>query len=209
VTDWREWHGHYDRPGSALARRLVVVRRRISEALAALGERPLRIVSLCAGDGRDLLPELAISRDQHHRAVLVEKNEGLAADAKRRVSGLGLDNVVVIVGDAGEPSTFAEHLPVDLLLLCGIFGNISEHEIRVTIAAVPAMLIHGGFVVWTRGKKPGEDIRPMVRRWFVDEGLEEVAFDGDPEPFGVGVARLLTEPDQARKLPDRLFTFLR
>ena len=42
--------------------------------------------------------------------------------------------------DAGDTSAFADELPVDLLLLCGIFGNISEADIRATVSAVPAML---------------------------------------------------------------------
>ncbi len=91
--------------------------------------------------------------------------------------------------DAGDPSAFTDVLPVDLLLLCGIFGNISAADIRVTVGAVPAMLAAGGTVIWTRGRYQGTDLRPVVRGWFTDAGLTELTFDGEPEPFGVGVAR--------------------
>ena len=106
-------------------------------------------------------------------------------------------------------ATFVDVLPVELLLLCGIFGNISIADIRATIAAVPSMLSPGGTVIWTRGRSPDEDLRPTIRRWFADAGLSEVAFDGDPERFGVGVARKGTEAPSTSPTTTRLFTFLR
>ena len=46
------------------------------------------------------------------------------------------------------------------------------------------------------------------RGWFVDAGLREVAFDGEPESFGVGVARAAAAPPPRQQpLPDRLFRF--
>ena len=81
--------------------------------------------------------------------------------------------------------------PVDLLLLCGIFGNISDDDVHATVHTVPSLLRTGGTVIWTRGHLDRPvDLRPVIRGWFAEVGLTEVAFDGDPEPFGVGVARL-------------------
>jgi Putative methyltransferase len=209
MADWVMWHGQYERADSSLARRLVVVRRRIGHALASLQPgQPLHILSLCAGDGRDLLPELAGSGRRYDRATLVEWNATLAARATQGAEELGLDHVVVIAGDAGRSATFADLLPVDLLLLCGIFGNISDDDIRATVAATRAMLTAGGIVVWTRGKSD-RDIRPVVRGWFAEEGLEELSFDGDPEPFGIGVSRLAAPAAPTPALPERLFTFTR
>jgi hypothetical protein len=97
---------------------------------------------------------------------------------------------------------------VDLLLLCGIFGNISRADISATIAAVPSMVAQGGTVIWTRGWFADEDLRPTIRRWFVEAGLTEVSFDGDPERFGVGVARITSyKPSQFSAA--RLFHFIR
>jgi len=100
-------------------------------------------------------------------------------------------------------------LPVDLLLLCGIFGNISTADIHATVTAVPSMLATGGTVIWTRGWFAHEDLRPTIRDWFAHAGLNEVAFDGDPERFGVGVASASNEPASKRIVPSRLFTFTR
>jgi hypothetical protein len=59
VKDWLAWHEGYDDPSSSLARRLEVVRRRLGAVLdAAAGERR-QLLSLCAGDGRDVIPVLA------------------------------------------------------------------------------------------------------------------------------------------------------
>ena len=37
MADWVGWHARYDDPDSTQSRRLVVVRRRVGEALDALG----------------------------------------------------------------------------------------------------------------------------------------------------------------------------
>lgn len=52
-----------------------------------------------------------------------------------------------------------------------------------------------------------DDPREEVRRWFVDEGMAEVSFDGAPETYGVGVKRVtVSRPDQLDEA--RLFSFV-
>ena len=105
------------------------------------------------------------------------------------------------------PASTTTGLPVDVLLLCGIFGNISDAGIQTTIGAAPSLVVGGGVVIWTRGGfEP--DLRPRVRGWFTEAGHEEIAFDGDPETFGVGVKRVARHRGVG-PLPPRLFTFLR
>jgi hypothetical protein len=58
ARDWHAWHDEYDDPASSLSRRLVVVRRQVDAILRAR-PGPTRLVSMCAGDGRDVLPVLA------------------------------------------------------------------------------------------------------------------------------------------------------
>lgn len=206
--DWRVWHDAYADPASAQSRRLAVVRRRIGEALDA-SAGPVSILSLCAGDGRDLVPELAARPGRAVSAVLVELDEHLADGARARVAAAGV-NVEVRTADAGSTRTFADVVPVDLLLLCGIFGNVTGADIRRTVDAVPALLTPGGTAIWTRGRFADGDLRPQVRRWFVEAGMEEVAFDGAPERFGVGVARAGDADRPVRRhapVPARLFAF--
>ena len=100
-------------------------------------------------------------------------------------------------------------LPVDLLLLCGIFGNVPDEDIRRIVAAVPLLLAPGGIVIWTRGRCDGPDLRPAVRAWFRKAGLSEIAYDEEAEGYGVGVARAGDDAPRAAAIPDPLFTFVR
>jgi hypothetical protein len=208
MTDWTEWHRSYDDPSTSLARRLVVVQRRLVEAAVALQPGLHRVLSLCAGDGRDVIPVLAEARLRPApQTMLVELDPVLSTAARRRASAAGLESVEVIEGDAATTGLYARLAPIDLLLLCGIFGNVSDDDIRTTIGAAAALLRDGGRVVWTRGSTD-PDLRPSIRKWFEDAGFDEVSFDGDPEPFGVGVGQRRPDAD-APPLPPRLFTFLR
>ncbi|MCZ7588179.1 MAG: hypothetical protein M5U27_04810 [Gaiella sp.] len=209
TTDWLAWHRDYEDPSSQLSRRLVVVRRRVGESLDALGADARRVLSLCAGTGGDLLPELAARPRLSPETLLVEANAELVDAARAAAASAALDHVRVRCADAGRLASFADVLPVDLLLLCGIFGNLSGRDIQRTVSAAPGMLRRGALVVWTRGRFEGEDLRPTVRRWFVDTGFDEVAYDGEPESYGVGVARWAGPGPGGREVPERLFTFVR
>lgn len=207
MTDWHEWHGHYDDQDSSLSRRLKVVQRRLDE-LVSSEVRMQRILSLCAGDGRDILPVLARHADEHRpEAVLVELDAALAAAAERRAAASGVA-ATVVTGDAGLTVTWQTTVPVDLLMLCGIFGNISEADIRKTIDAAGAMLEPGGSVIWTRGYLTHEDLRPRIRHWFSEAGFTECSFDSELTGYGVGVHRL-TSNTPATPIPARLFSFVR
>jgi hypothetical protein len=206
--DWVGWHQAYDDPESSLSKRLAVVRRRIGECLDSAERAPLRIVSLCAGDGRDVLPELAARPGLSASTTLVEVDESLAARAADAAAGFGLADVQVLVGDAGVTASFADQLPADLLLLCGIFGNVADADIRNTLNAARAMVREGGHVIWTRGRFEDVDLRDAVRQWTIEAGFTEVAFDGAPANYGVGLYRC-DGPDRSAPLPPRLFTFIR
>jgi len=87
-TDWTAWHEAYADPSSSLTRRLTVVRCRIGQALDELAPRaPVQVLSLCAGDGRDVLPALSV-RPVAGTVTLVELDADLVASARRRPSSL-------------------------------------------------------------------------------------------------------------------------
>jgi hypothetical protein len=166
------------------------------------------VLSLCAGDGRDLLPVLADRRPPLEFAVLIEKDPVLAETARRTATDRQLDGVTVITGDAGEPVLFGTAHPVDLLLLCGIFGNVAEDDIKKTVAATPALLRDYGTVIWTRGST-SPDLRPLIRRWFEEAGLREIAFESEPAGYGVGVGVKPPGVEAKALRPGRLFRFVR
>ncbi|HEX6420128.1 MAG TPA: methyltransferase domain-containing protein [Acidimicrobiales bacterium] len=197
-------------PGGSLARRLAVVRRRLDQALDAATAAVPRVLSLCAGDGRDVVPVLAARGPARPaRALLVERDPVLAARAAASAADAGLAGVEVRCGDAAAPATFADAVPADVALLCGIFGNVSDEDVRRVVAGLPALVVPGGRAIWTRGGGT-PDRRPEICAWFTDAGCEEVAFDGAPERFGVGVHRVPAPPAAGPpSLPGPLFTFRR
>lgn len=207
MTDWQAWYGQYDDENSSLSRRLRVVQQRLDDLVD--GQPPVRrVLSLCAGDGRDILPVVArLPNERRPELILVEIDPALAAAAERRAADVGVA-ASVVVGDAGLAKTWQNVGPVDLLMLCGIFGNISETDIRTTINASRGILTHGGSVVWTRGCFADQDLRPQIRKWFEEAGFTESAFDSEPTGYGVGVDRM-TSHLPAMPVPDRLFSFER
>src|SRR4051794_35902915 len=134
VTDWQDWHDHYADPTSSLARRLGVVQQLLTDLVDDLSAGQ-RILALCAGDGRDIIPVLAKRpAEQRPQLVLVELDPGLASAAQGRAAEADVV-ATVIVGDAGLRSTWGDHLPIDLLMLCGIFGNVADDGIKTTISS--------------------------------------------------------------------------
>ncbi len=159
ATDWVRWHADYADPDSSLSRRLAVVQGYLRRAL---DEAPMdpdggrRLVSMCAGDGRDVLPVLASHpRGGQVRAVLVELDPSLSARA-RSAAGPGVvggrPGVEVRTADAGRAESYRGAGPARVLLACGVFGNISAGDVETTIGALPALLVPGGYVIWTRGR---------------------------------------------------------
>jgi len=139
--DWYAWHDDYDRPGSGLAQRLEWVRERARAALDTAPPGPLRAISLCAGQGRDLIGALAgHPRRADVTARLVELDPRNTEVARRLASEAGLPGIQIVTGDAALTSQYADLVPADLVLACGLFGNM-------TPAWLPALqvapLVHG------------------------------------------------------------------
>ena len=217
MMDWAAWHSAYDDPSSPLSARLRCVQAHLADAVDRAPPGRVSLVSLCAGQGRDVIGVLPDHpRRDDVRAVLVEADERVAGPARAAAAARSLAQVDVRVADASLVASFADALPADVLLLCGIFGNVSDADIERTISAAPALCRPGATVIWTRGRRP-PDLTPQVRAWFSENGFEEVAFDalkptpGSPDAdhmISVGVSRLVRAPATGR--PDgRLFTFRR
>jgi hypothetical protein len=203
---WVTWHTDYDKPDSELNQRLACVQRRIRQALDAAPAGPLKAISLCAGQGRDLLGVLA----DHPRAAdvsarLVELDPELAAYARRTAEDAGLTGVEVVTGDASVTTAYDGYVPANLVVACGIFGNVSDADIRHTIERLPALCAPGATVVWNR-HRDAPDLTPSIRSWFADNGFDEAGFDGEPGSFGVGAHRLTGRP-QPFVAGETLFTF--
>jgi hypothetical protein len=207
--DWLAWHRRYDDPTSPLARRLELVQERIRLALDGAAPGPVRVISACAGQGRDLLGVLVDHpRRADVSARLVERDPRNAALARKAALAAGLTDVEVVTGDASMTDAYAGAVPADLILMCGVFGNISDSDIARTVGLLPTLCAPAALVVWTRTRR-APDITTAIRAWFTDAGFAEVSFaaPGESETIGVGAARLLGEPVPMRPRV-RMFTFV-
>jgi hypothetical protein len=201
--DWTLWHGEYDVAGSRLQRRLLVVRQLLDDALSKAPPGPLRLLSACAGEGRDILDVLAgHSRSEDVTALLVEADPGIAVGTAERAGASGLDSVRVVVADAGATLSYQSIVPADIALFCGVFGNITAADVARTILELRTLLAPEARVLWTRGRDKANDFTPRIRRWFFSAGFAEEAFvapeddayqRGQPS-FTVGMNRLEEEP---------------
>jgi Methyltransferase domain len=203
-VDWQTWHDGYDRPESWLARRLRVVQQRIRDVLDA-GSGELRVISICAGQGRDLLEVLADHPRSHDvRALLVELDPRNAEMARKAATGLAVE---VITADAALTDHYAGMAPADLVLACGVFGNITNDDIRRTVDFCTRLCATGGTVIWTRHRRDEPDLVPTICEWFEQVGFERHWVSDPIEPFGVGVHRFTGRP---RPLAhgERMFTFV-
>jgi hypothetical protein len=65
--------------------------------------------------------------------------------------------------------------------VCGVFGNISDEDIRNTVHALPSFCSAGATVIWTRHRRP-PDKTPDILRHFTEAGFELLSFDA-PEGY--------------------------
>ena len=208
ATDWVAWHRSYDDPDSVISRRLAVVRTMLAAALDAAPPGPISLLSVCAGDGRDVLGVL----DGHPRAadvsaLLVDLEPGLVATARRTAEALRLADVAAEVGDAGLGRWFERCRPVQVLMACGVFGNVSAEDVRRTVDTAGLVASEGGRVVWTRHRRP-PDQTPAIRRWFAEAGFAELSYVEVPGSLSSVGCHLRTGAEVAGSVPDRIFTFV-
>lgn len=205
--DWHEWHDAYDSPDSYLGRRLALVQERIRHALDTAPPGPLTAVSVCAGQGRDLIGVLAGHPRRHDvRARLVELDERNVEVAAQAARAARLSGVEVVAGDASLTDQYAGLVPADLVLVCGVLGNITDADVERTLDHCTRLCRTGGTVVWTRNRK-APDLVPQVCAWLEERGFERRWVSEPALVQAVGAHRFTGE---SRQLPlgERMFEFI-
>jgi len=213
--DWYDWHRGYDE-SIALKRRLETVRQHIAAALDAAPAGPLRVLSICAGDGRDLIGALRDHPRRHDvTATLVERDPRLVEQglALSLAAGLGA-RVHFNCADATRSDVYRGGIPCHVTLACGVIGNLAPDTTRAFVRLASAVCATGGSLIWTRllSANNGMTHAPVVRRLLAGAGFEEVradvveADDRNPErlmrEFGAG--RSLVASHVRRALPAEL-----
>ncbi len=207
--DWFAWHDNY-RTRPRMRQRLQIVREYIATCLQELPPGKISIVSVCAGDSRDLIGTLFDHpRASDVRARLVEIDPRLVEGGRTAATSSGLgEQLEFICGDATQSSVYQGVVPADLVLVCGVFGNVPEAEQQNLTRSLRFLCRKGGFIIWTRDLFEDGDRRLAVIRELLQEScFEEVSFrmtlTGN---MGVGTHRYLGE---ALPLPEdrQLFEF--
>ena len=117
------------------------------------------------------------------------------------------DRIRIVEGDASQCHWYADDVPADIVLVCGVFGNISAADITRTIQAMRGFCAPGGHVVWTRHRRP-PDLTPAIRADFAAAGFTELAFEA-PEDSVMTVGHHRLDGPTAPFDPDQvLFDFV-
>lgn len=205
--DWYDWHQQYTDQSSALRRRLAIIQEEIRRTLPLQLDRSFSMLSICAGQGDDLIPVLEGYSFSHRiRARFVEAEPRNIASLRRNAYLADLHHLEVVQADASYPKVYDGMIPADLILLCGVFGNISDLDIQDTISSLQQLCRTGSRVIWTRSRR-SPNIVPTIRQWFQDSEFQEITFAAPEDAlFTVGTHefRGQRKPLSVRKL----FTFL-
>jgi hypothetical protein len=193
-VDWHAWHAGYEDPGSELGRRLAAVQRQLGGALDQMPAGPIRAISVCAGQGHDLIGVLA----EHPRradvsARLVELDPKNVALARSAAHAIGLERVEAVAADASLTDAYMGAVPADVVIVCGVFGNIAAADVANTIEQLGQLCAPQATVIWTRHRR-APDLVPQIRDSFERAGFAEIAFEDAP-PFGIGSNRLQRAPE--------------
>jgi hypothetical protein len=153
------------------------------------------VISLCAGQGRDLLEVLAEHpRRGDVRARLVELDERNTALAREAARASGLSRVEIVTADASRSESCDGMTPADLVLICGLFGNIVDSDIERVVASCPQLCGAGGRVIWTRNRRAPDRVE-RICAWFEERGFEREWLSDETFEFGVGMHRFAGKPE--------------
>jgi hypothetical protein len=211
LRDYEEWHKAYDDPGSGLSWRLQAVQRFLGEALDR-HPGPIRVLSLCAGDGRDLLGVLLQRHDAGRvKATLIELHPDIAQRARLAAAAAGLARVDVRTADAGNMDSYEGAVPADVVIMVGVLGNISDADVERTIKTAPQFCGPGATLLWSRSRGDGDDRNDDVRSGFAAAGfveLDYVSQETEGSRPALGATRYDGGP-QSLTAGGQLFTFCR
>jgi hypothetical protein len=208
--DWVDWHKRYEW-SPALVARLRIVEKHIAQCLDACQPGSIKMLSLCAGDGRDLIGVLTShARARDVKGWLVELDSHLVQCGRAAMEHAGLTGRLEFIhADATMSSTYIGIVPVDVVLACGVFGNLAKTEIARLIRSFCFLCNHHGRVVWTRHLRFRDGVRETarIRRLFCELSFEDVCFEASPDGrFGIGTCRYVGSPTELSR--DReLFRF--
>ncbi|GAA3775543.1 hypothetical protein GCM10022225_74380 [Plantactinospora mayteni] len=171
----------------------------------------MRVVSVCAGQGNDLVGVLTRRSDAYRvHAALIEKDPRNVSAAREGAATAGLDGITIMCADAGDFAAYRTAVPPTWSFSLPYWAT-SATRIRATIAPLSRPCAPGATVVWTRRRRDPDCPRQSGAgspgwAWV---GFTERAFDAPPDAlFSVGVHLFHGQPESPPP-SGRIFTFVR
>ena len=189
--------------------RLLAVQEHLAECLDFALHSPVQILSICAGDGRDVIGVLrSHPRPKNAAAWLVELDRQSVAAGVRHATSVGLEHAVTFLNDdATDFATFTNIPPSDIVLVCGVWGHVPVAERARLVRALAAFCKPNGAAIWTRGLTLGLAQLREIQSQFVGPSWEEVRLQFTPDNrWGVATHRYRGPPVE-RPTSGRIFNF--
>jgi hypothetical protein len=136
------------------------------------------VISICAGDGRDIIGVLKDHpRKNDVSARLVELNPELVQSGRQAAQVAGLTHQIEFFnGDATKSASYTGVAPADLVIVCGVFGNVRKKYLFHLVGSLRFLCRAGGYVVWTRLLElNGTHKVKLIRELLHSAGFEEVS----------------------------------
>lgn len=191
--DWAEWHKYYGISPSLHAR-LRIVREQIVATITELPAGPIGVVSICGGDGRDLVGALV---DQRRRddvtAWILDTHEESLARGRAAAKDAGLERALRFVrADATLATSYTGIVPADLVVISRVLGHLRHADVPRLIASLGMLCKPAGCLLWNRHLviHEGRTQVALIRELLAHAGFEELHFEiTDRAGFAVGRAR--------------------
>jgi hypothetical protein len=196
IDNWSTWHNEYENEDSELNARKRAVQAHVSALAAECPPGPVTIVSICGGQGREVIGALAKhARRADVRGRIVELDEENAAFARASAKQAGLSNLEVLTGDASLAASYDGLPPADVVVISGVFGHLSNVDRVNLISFVRQIVRNGANVVYTFFRWDEDQVQKL-RGYFHEQLFEETSFEtlGGKFKFIIGRARYSASP---------------
>jgi Putative methyltransferase len=191
--------------------RLFVVKEHLAECLNIAPHGQVRITSLCAGDGRDVIGVLASHQRRNDvAACLVELNRQSVAVGLRLTKSAGLEKIVDFRNeDATVYTTYKNSPRSDIVLVCGVWAHVPVHERGQLVDAIACLCKPGGTVIWTRGVSKGMTRLHEIESLFTGAYWNKVRISLTPNKNWAVASYRYSGPPKELSRCERIFHFTR